>query len=153
MWESLYEKQYSELVRYAMSVCKNQAEAEDAAQEVFVRAMQQECVLEELSPSQRRGWLYRSLKNLLCDRFRHGRLEETYLVSSKDEMSVFDPGLEEVENRMLLARLSPEDRVLFHLRYEEGYNASELSEIFGVPSGTIRARLSRIRKTLKTMIE
>ena len=55
--------------------------------------------------------------------------------------------------QLLLAKLTPEDRALFHLRFEEGYNASELAEMFGVPSGTIRARLSRMRKTLKTMIE
>lgn len=44
---------------------------------------------------------------------------------------------------MVLALLSGEDRELFRMRYLEGYNASELSEIFHLPPGTIRARLSR----------
>ena len=43
--------------------------------------------------------------------------------------------------------------MLFHLRYEEGYNASELAELFHMPAGTIRARLSRCRNLLKTMLE
>ena len=153
MWESLYNKHYGELCRYAVSVCKNQAEAEDAAQEVFVRAMQQESVLKELRSSQRRAWLYRSLKNLLCDRFRHAQLEESYIAALQEDRGAYDPGMEEVENRLLLAKLPPEDRALFHLRYEEGYKASELAEMFGVPAGTIRARLSRMRSVLKTMIE
>jgi RNA polymerase sigma-70 factor (ECF subfamily) len=42
--------------------------------------------------------------------------------------------------------------MLFHLRYEEGYNASELSEMLGLPPGTIRARLSRCRMILKKQL-
>ena len=43
----------------------------------------------------------------------------------------------------------PEDRMLFHLRFEEGYNATELAEMLHLPPGTIRARLSRARSLLK----
>jgi len=43
--------------------------------------------------------------------------------------------------------------MLFHLRYEEGYNATERSQMLGIPKGTIRARLSRMRSLLKTMLE
>ena len=39
MWEELYEKHYKELLRYAVAACKNLAEAEDAAQEVFLKAL------------------------------------------------------------------------------------------------------------------
>ena len=109
-------------------------------------------MLKELGSSQRRAWLYRSLKNLLCDRFRHAQLEESYIAALQEDRGAYDPGMEEVENRLLLAKLPPEDRALFHLRYEEGYKASELAEMFGVPAGTIRARLSRMRSVLKTMI-
>lgn len=153
MWESIYEKYYGELVRYALSSCKVQVEAEDLVQEVFVRAMHNELVLKELGPSQKRAWLYRCLKNLLCDRFRKGQVEMAYLTEIQEDAVAFDPGLEAVENRLLLDKLTSEDRTLFYLRFEEGYNAAELAEMFGVPAGTIRARLSRMRKNLKKMIE
>ena len=153
MWEELYEQRYPELLRYALRSCKNPAEAEDLTQEVFVKALQNTDVLEELSPEQRRAWLYRAMKNLMCDRFRRVKLENDYLETRMEEEAAPDPGIQEAENRLLLAALSPEDRALFHLRYEEGYKASELAELFGVPAGTIRARLSRMRSVLKTMIE
>lgn len=153
MWDDLYEKHYPELLRYAAAVCKNQAEAEDVAQEVFLKALQNADTFEDLGPSQRRAWLFRSLKNLMCDRYRRAQLENAYLESRRTEIAYVDPRIQETENRMLLDRLSPEDRTLFYLRYEEGYNASELSEMFRVPTGTIRARLSRMRKLLKTMLE
>ncbi|MGM9627688.1 MAG: RNA polymerase sigma factor [Faecousia sp.] len=153
MWEELYEKHYPELLRYAAAACKNLAEAEDVAQEVFLKALQNPDTFQDLGPSQKRAWLFRSLKNLMCDRYRRGQLENAYLEARQEQAEYWDPGIQETENRLLLAQLTPEDRTLFHLRYEEGYSASELSEMFHIPAGTIRARLSRMRKLLKNMLE
>ena len=152
MWDELYEKHYPELLRYACAACKNQAEAEDAAQEVFLKALQNASDFLEMGPSQRRAWLFRTLKNHLYDRYRRTALENAYLQAQEMEETYLEPGLQEVENRLLLERLSPEDRTLFHLRYEEGYNASELAQMFHLPPGTVRARLSRTRTLLKTML-
>ncbi|MGN0976637.1 MAG: RNA polymerase sigma factor [Faecousia sp.] len=153
MWEELYEKHYKELLRYAAAACKNPTEAEDITQEVFLKALQNADIFLDLGPSQKRAWLFRSLKNLMCDRYRRGQLEYAYLEARQEQAEYWDPGIQETENRLLLAQLSPEDRALFHLRYEEGYNASELSEMFHIPTGTVRARLSRTRKLLKNMLE
>ena len=153
MWEELYEKHYKELLRYAVAACKNLAEAEDVAQEVFLKALQNPDTFQDLGPSQKRAWLFRTLKNLMCDRYRRGQLENAYLEARQEQAEYWDPGIQETENRLLLAQLTPEDRTLFHLRYEEGYSASELSEMFHIPAGTIRARLSRMRKLLKNMLE
>lgn len=153
MWEEVYEAHYPELLRYACAACKNQAEAEDVAQEVFLKALQNADSFLDLGPSQRRAWLYRSLKNLMCDRYRRVQLEYAYLDALPEDGYYLEPGIQETENRILLARLNQEDRMLFHLRYEEGYNASELSQMFHIPKGTIRARLSRIRKLLQEMLE
>lgn len=153
MWEELYEKHYPELLRYAAAACKNRTEAEDVAQEVFLKALQSADVFEDLGPSQKRAWLFRSLKNLMCDRYRRAQLENAYLETREADAAYLEPGIQEVENRLLLAKLTQEDRMLFHLRYEEGYNASELSELLHIPAGTIRARLSRMRTILKNIIE
>lgn len=153
MWEELYERYRGELVRYAARLCGSGEEAEDLVQEVFLRALQNVDTVLDLGPNQKRAWLYRALKNLFYDRYRRERLESAYLDSLPEDGAYWDPGLQETENRILLAQLSPEDRMLFHLRYEEGYNASELSEMFHIPKGTIRSRLSRMRGLLKEMLE
>jgi len=153
MWEELYEKHYPELLRYASAACGNPEEAEDVAQEVFLKALQSGTLFQDLGPSQRRAWLYRTLKNELYDRWRRGKREQDYLQTLDGEEISSDPGLEQVETQLLLATLSGEDRALFHLRYEAGYNATELSQMLGIPAGTIRARLSRMRTLLKTMLE
>lgn len=153
MWEELYEDHYSELRGYAWGVCKNPTEAEDLVQEVFLKALQNADTFLDLGPSQKRAWLYRTLKNEMCDRFRRGKVENAWLESRREEETYLEAGIQEIENRLLLGSLSKEDRMLFHLRYEEGYNASELSQMFGIPKGTIRARLSRMRKLLQEMLK
>jgi len=153
MWEELYERHYPELLRYAAAACGELAEAEDVAQEVFLKAMQHTDVFQDLGPSQRRAWLYRTLKNTICDRWRRRKQEESYLETQEPEAACWDPGMQAVENQLLLSRLSDADRALYHLRYEEGYNAAELSRMLGIPAGTIRARLSRMRTLLKNMLE
>lgn len=92
MWEELYEKHYPELLRYAAAACRNQEEAEDAAQEVFLKALQNADVIQDLGPSQRRAWLYRTLKNTLCDRWRRGKQEEACLDTLEPEAASLDPG-------------------------------------------------------------
>ena len=153
MWEEIYERYYPELLRYAAAATGNEAEAQDVAQEVFLKALQSADIFLDLGPSQRRAWLFRALKNLMCDRYRRAKLENTFLETLEPDAAAPDPRMQEIENQLLLARLSPEDRMLFHLRYEEGYNASELAKLYHVPAGTIRARLSRMRKYLKQLIE
>ena len=70
MWDELYREHYSELLNYCAKVCRDRALAEDLAQEVFLRAMQNAHIFEDLSRSQRRAWLFRTLKNMLMDSYR-----------------------------------------------------------------------------------
>ena len=58
-----------------------------------------------------------------------------------------------VETAALLNQLDPEARALFQLRYDEGYNAAELGQLFGQPPATIRTRLHRIRKHLQQTLK
>lgn len=89
------------------------------------------------------------MKNLLVDRIRRARLEDRYIETYPEETERVEPGYGAVENTLLLRMLTDQDRALFHLRYEDGYTAAELAQMFRMPPGTVRARLSRARALLK----
>ena len=152
MWDEIYQRYHPELLRWGLGACRDRELAEDLVQETFLKALQNADTFEDLGPSQQRAWLYRTMKNLLYDRYRRAVLEAEYLQQPSEE-AYLDPGLQQTENEMVLQMLTPEDRTLFTLRYMEGYNASEISEMLGMPAGTIRAKLSRCRKLLKNMME
>lgn len=153
MWDEIYERYHSELLRWCLGTCRDKELAEDLVQETFLKALQNADAFEDLGPNQRRAWLYRTMKNLLYDRYRRAVLESEHLQQTDEDAVYLDPGIQQTENELILQMLTPEDRMLFTLRYMEGYNASELSEMLGMPTGTIRAKLSRCRKLLKNVIE
>lgn len=153
MWDELYRQHFPELLRYCTGACRDRELAEDLAQETFLKALQNVDTFEDLGPSQRRAWLFRTMKNLLCDRYRRAVLESQYTQTLEEDAACLDPGIQQTENDLVLQKLTPEDRMLFTLRYMEGYHASEISEMLHIPSGTIRARLSRCRKYLKQLME
>ncbi len=152
MWDELYRRFCPELTAYAAAAVRDTALAEDLVQETFLRALQNTQVFDGLGPSQQRAWLYRTLKNLICDRHRHTSVETRYTQAFEEDGVVQESGFQQAENALLLAKLPEEDRALFWLRYLEDYNSAELAEMFGIPAGTIRARLSRSRKLLKRML-
>lgn len=153
MWEELYERYQTELVRYAARICGDGETAQDLVQETFVRALQSGDVFEELGYSQRRAWLYQTMKRLFYDRFRRLQTENAYLEVLQTDGFYWEPGIQETENQLLLALLPSEDRMLFHLRYLEGYTAAELAEMFRMPPGTVRAKLFRCRALLRKQLD
>lgn len=148
MWEELYESLYKELMAYGVRMSGSKELTEDLVQETFVKALMNAETLEELSPSKRRAWLYRTFKNLFFDRYRRAVLENEYEQSLQGEPKE-DYGIQEIENAMVLQSVAPLDRAIFQLRYFDGYTAGEISKMLSLPPGTVRSRLSRCRKYLK----
>ena len=79
-------------------------------------------------------------------------LENEYTQNLQPE-SVEDPGIQRIENAMVLQGISVQDRTIFQLRYFDGYSAQEISQMLNLPPGTIRSRLSRCRKYLKQNLD
>lgn len=152
MWEELYEAHYKELLAYAAHMSGSKELAEDLVQEAFVKALMNGQTVEDLSPSKQRAWLYRTLKNLFFDRCRRAILENEYTQSRRSEY-IEDPGIQRIENAMLLQSIPPQDRAIFQLRYFDGYSAEDISHMMNLPPGTVRSKLSRCRKVLKQNLE
>ena len=150
MIEELYEKYHSELVRWCQGMTGSQQTAEELVQEAFLRAMLNEELLDMLDEKQRRSWLYRTVKNLHVDRLRHMAKE-----TIADEISEVQKQSEEmtaIEWENLLTSLPDMEGVLFTMRYLQGYNSKQIGEMFAMPSGTVRSKLSSARKHLQNAL-
>lgn len=51
-----------------------------------------------------------------------------------------------------LDSLHPDHRTVLILGVVEGFTCAEISEILGVPIGTVMSRLSRARQTMRTLL-
>ena len=159
MWEQLYAIFWDKLEHFCWKLCRDESRAEDLTQEVFLRALQNRALLDTFNEQQCKAWLFAAARNLYCDQIRRAAKEKQLLSALQppdDDGDIPDTTAEaalgSVELGTVLAQLPELDRLLFTLRYDEGYNAAELSTLLQLPPGTIRSRLSRIRHQLKTKL-
>ena len=140
----------------ARSVLRDQALAEDAAQEAYLRAFRR---LRELDdPAAFAGWLRRIVISVSLNMRRTRR---TTLLQLDDIADV--PVLDEAETswseqqRLRLAgallTLAPEERRICDRRYHGLWSVARLAHESGVEETTMRKRLQRIREKLRKEIE
>lgn len=124
--------------------------AEDASQEVFVK------VFRSLSEFDGRSsfstWLYRVTRNVCLDALRSGK-RRPMPVDPLDvnPIGVADPANEATMNvavEQALAALPPEDRDALSAVSVFGLSYDEASVALGVPSGTVKSRVFRARRSL-----
>lgn len=154
MWETLYADFWDKLERFCRRLCRDDGRAEDLAQEVFLKALQNRALFETLNERQAKAWLFAAARNLYCDQVRRSAKEQQLLASlgaaaalGEDETAA--AALSGVEWNSLLEQLDPGDQLLLTLRYEAGYTAAELARAMGLPPGTVRTRLFSARNRLK----
>ena len=158
MWELLYETFWERLEHFCYKLCRDDARAEDLTQEVFLRALQNRTLIDAFTERQCKAWLFAAARNLYCDQCRRAAKEEQLLAalpSPADDEAADETAaaaLGSVELGAVLAQLPELDRLLFTLRYDEGYNATELSKLLYLPPGTVRSRLARTRHLLQTKL-
>lgn len=147
MVEDLYTSHYDELVYYCTNLTRDRATAEDLVQETYIRALTHLEDLQDLSRGQRRAWLYKAAKRIYIDRVRK-LAREVCVEREQLELELFEEDLTQAAVGQLVSRLPEMEQALFTMRYFEGYNATELGELFSLPPSTVRARLASARKKL-----
>ncbi len=153
MIEELYTAFYDRLLRYCVAAARGDRHTgEDLAQETFLRALTHIGEVESLSRAQQFAWLKKTARNLYIDRVR--KLSRESCVEQVDlERDAFEEDHSAAAVKQLVGRLPEEERTIFILRHFEGYNASEIGEIFSLPPATVRSRLASARRRLKKWIE
>lgn len=149
MIESLYKTYAKELTLWCISMTGDKNLSDDLVHEAFLRAILHESILYTLSPSQQRSWLYKTIKNLYIDKYRHGVFE--IAIEESPEPIDMSNHFTDIDCEQLLSFLPDDERLLFIMRYFQGYNATELGTLFQLPPGTVRSKLSSARKHLKNI--
>lgn len=174
-YRQLVEKYQSKVLGLAYEVVRNREDAEDIAQETFVKAF--------LSLGGFKGqssfytWLYRIAYNMSVDFKRklnrrgglHVEFKDTLRSSSgrsdselgteslQDSIAASAEGPQDAlirketaaKLRDVFKELSDEHRTVMSLREIDGLSYEEIAEITGIPKGTVMSRLHYARKTMQ----
>ncbi len=137
---------HSSVFRLAYSYVKNREDAEDIAQETFMRLYRSEKVF--ATDNDVKAWIMRVAINLSKDLLKSAWLK------GRGELSEDIPCENEKESILLdfVKQLKPEHSVVIHLFYYEGYSVKEIAKICRISTTSVTTRLSRARKQLKRML-
>lgn len=163
-FEQLFQQYHRGIYNTIYQMTRNDADAADLTQEVFVRAFRALPRLQ--TPEAFTSWLYRIAVNLsrnwLRDRGRV-RVESLELPADDGEegstREIADPGgdpaaltqTRDLQERVqkAIAGLSPDHREVVTLHHLEGMSVEEIARVMDCSVGTVKSRLSRARDNLK----
>lgn len=153
----LYDTYGDMLFRLAYSIMLNQADAEDAVQDIFIKIIGK--IPEFASSSQEKAWITKVLANHCKDMLRKRKLRlytplEEVLEQSGHGLSV--PGPEDnggTELFQMILSLGEKYREPLILHYFEGFSIEEVSEILSIGQSAVKMRLSRGREMIRKKME
>ncbi|MFO7681275.1 MAG: RNA polymerase sigma factor [Chloroflexota bacterium] len=157
-WQHLVRAHQEAAFRLAYLLLRDAADAEDVAQEAFVRAYLSLARFDETRPF--RPWLLQITRNLARNNRRSLRRYLHHLTHWYDvarETAVTPPPQTELARAHLLGeavqKLSAKGQEVVYLRYFLELSEAETAVILNIPPGTVKSRLSRGLHQLRGVIE
>jgi RNA polymerase sigma-70 factor, ECF subfamily len=155
-FRALVDRHLSGVLAVARRMLRDDAEAEDVAQEALLRLWRSADGL-EVGPQGLRPWLRRVVSNLCVDRMRSGRrLSVVEEVPERAEPATQLAHVEahEVSQRVdaALKELPDRQRMALTLFHYEGLSQIEVGRIMGISDEAVESLLARGRRSLKTAL-
>ncbi|MCK9204340.1 MAG: sigma-70 family RNA polymerase sigma factor [Bacteroidales bacterium] len=140
----------------ALKILGNREDAEELAQDCFLKAYQSLKTFEKKSKFS--TWLYRIVYNAAISKTRKKKLEfvpmDNYIIHNYTE-DEFTAGIDEIdaeEQKVMIERamqnLTDDESLLITLFYKGENSIEEISNITGLSMSNVKVRLHRIRKKM-----
>src|SRR3954452_972406 len=156
-YDYLVSKYMKRVVSIAWGIVRNAHDAEDLAQEAFVKAYQ---TIGRFKTGQPFGpWIYRIVTNLALDvvkhrsRFRHEELTDVEPAARRDSAELGALSGELAQRIDAALQSLPENqRVVARLYLVEQFDHAEIASMMNLSEGTVQSHLSLARKKLKEQL-
>lgn len=149
--QELYDASYGRLVLQMYAICGDLADAEDAVQEAFVKAIGQGRALDRVQNPE--AWLRTVALNHQRNSWRHAKVVRRFLTTVPGAQSTAGLSPDHVAVVRALAELDPDQRQVVVLHHLADLGTAEIARELGVPEGTVKSRLSRGRERLAPLLD
>ncbi len=156
----LVEKYQNYVFSVTLKVLKNREEAEEAAQDAFVKAYRALASFEQRSKFG--TWLYQIAWRTAIDRYRARPATSKSIDDDKNFLQIRDE--EDTPAQQMqrqntqkivqeaLDRMNPEDSALLSLYYLQEQSVKEISTITGLTESNVKVKLFRLRDAMKNQL-
>jgi RNA polymerase sigma-70 factor (ECF subfamily) len=149
-FDVLYRISFPRLVGQIYAMCGSVTEAQDCVQEAFIRAWDKRRTLDtEQSPE---AWVRTVAYRLAVSRWRRARMAFRSPDRSQQPAPPSVPDITRVALARALQQLPPDQRRAIVLHHLCDLSVADIAQEVGAPVGTIKARLSRGRTALATLL-
>lgn len=152
-FDEIIEQHGNKIFKYCFHMLRHKQEAEDAAQEVFIKAYRK---YENLKDKQAFGsWLYKIAYRYCLNVARRKRLLtfvpmfDNDLLESVEEIQ-YEISID-VDITAMLDKLSPADRTIIYLKVMEDKNYEEIAAIMGISKVAARKQYERAKTRLRKL--
>jgi len=155
-FESVVDRYYRSLYRFALSLARAEAEACDLVQQTFYVWANKGHQLQEASKV--KTWLFTTLyREFLKARRRESRFPHEELSQVEDELPAVPASavadLDAAAVLQALTRLDESQRAPIALFYLEEHSYREIAEILELPLGTVQSRIARGKAQLHRILQ
>lgn len=155
----LIQQNKNKVYNYACLLLKNKMDADDVAQEVFIRTWEH---LDEVNYNSAKAWMMKTTHNLCIDYLRKRKLisankiifdpenEDQLLYKNDlgiDERVHLDSMMITIKNE--IQNLPEQLKSIFILHELDGFKLKEISEMLDIPLNSVKVYLFRARKKLQ----
>lgn len=148
--EAIFGRHFDTVYRLCYSYLGNAADAEDAAQSVFLKLVDKPRSFR--STEHEKAWLIVCASNFCKDVLKSAHRTKVVALPEyeSDRMGTHDV-IDDTIDAVLRLPVSYKDCV--YLYYYEGYKTAEVAKMLGIPASTVRNRLRDARELLKRSLE
>ena len=155
MRESINERQITEIYnrhvdtvyRLCYSYMKNANDTEDMVQETFLRLIRSGKVFE--NQQHEKAWLIVTASNLCKDQLKRWWRKTVPL---EDQVTVADSPDRDRDVLQAVVSLPADYKAVVYLYYYEGYTTQQIAKFLHCRESTVRSRLTRARKKLRSYL-
>ena len=148
-WAAFYRRHIGMVYQICLMLLQNVPDAEDAAQNVFRRAI--ECGAAFRDPEHEKAWLIVTARNECKNQLKHWWRARRADSEALDLLVWEQPQDQGVWEQV--AALPKPHRLALYLHYYQGYTTGEIADMLGENPSTVRSRLAQARKKLKLKLE
>ena len=162
--EQLYSLYESAVYAIAYSILNNVEQAEDVTQDTFLKIYSYLDDIEEVASKRTKAFITKIVKNTAIDIYRKNQKISTYSENIEDTMSEDTDPANIVERQLVtlykldaldsaMSDISDYLRKIITMRYGYELKMTEIADILGKDSATIRKQMERARKYLAEKLE
>ena len=157
-FDAFYERYAQIIFNLCVRILKDEAEAQDVLQEIFVQIWRDASRF-DASRASVKTWLFTIARSRSLDRYRSRKAVRNRLEDQNTGEIQQIPGKEDLQGmsmmqqyvRKALAQLTEEQRIVLELSYYEGLTQDEIAARLNEPLGTVKSRIRSALMKLRAL--